>query len=352
MQDDFLDVSRCRKIAEILSSLRYDEIRDRFGKINDPTANTYDWIFNSATGQLPPVHFRKWLQQGDGIYWITGKAGSGKSTLMKYIAQHNETRNALEVWANGRKLFIASHYFFYAGTTMQKSYEGLIRSMLWGVLRQCSDAIPDVCASRWNADEDTSSMPWTLSELLQSLECLAASQLTIDGNKACFCFFIDGVDEYDGKERGYYDRPDHMTVIARLQSMTKASHIKICAASRPWEIFNQAFASSRTSGYSLQLHLHTKEDIRIFVQDKLRPHMPSGLLPSPKTFGRKRDSDTLSFLIDQIIEKAEGVFLWAYLVVQREIIPGLGRRERIASLGEKIALLPGGMYRRAERSKT
>lgn len=37
--------------------------------------------------------FVAWLEEGDGLYWIAGKAGSGKSTLMKYIASHPSTGN-------------------------------------------------------------------------------------------------------------------------------------------------------------------------------------------------------------------------------------------------------------------
>lgn len=27
----------------------------------------------------------EWLESGSGVYWISGKAGSGKSTLMKHL---------------------------------------------------------------------------------------------------------------------------------------------------------------------------------------------------------------------------------------------------------------------------
>ena len=44
--------------------------------------NTFQWILNDegpdtqlATG------FSKWLKQERGVYWISGKAGSGKSTV-------------------------------------------------------------------------------------------------------------------------------------------------------------------------------------------------------------------------------------------------------------------------------
>jgi putative ribosome biogenesis GTPase RsgA len=33
----------------------------------------------------PSPKFADWLENDGGIYWIAGKAGSGKSTLMKYL---------------------------------------------------------------------------------------------------------------------------------------------------------------------------------------------------------------------------------------------------------------------------
>ena len=42
---------------------------------------------------------RAWLQSGDGVFRFSGKLGSGKSTLMKYICEHPSTKALLEAWA-------------------------------------------------------------------------------------------------------------------------------------------------------------------------------------------------------------------------------------------------------------
>lgn len=39
-----------------------------------------------------------------------------------------------------------------------------------------------------------------------------------------FCFFIDGLDEYDG---------DHEDVIQLLHDLARGKNVKICASSRP-----------------------------------------------------------------------------------------------------------------------
>jgi hypothetical protein len=40
-----------------------------------------------------------WMSSGAGIFHISGKLGSGKSTLMKYLSDHNRTDELLGQWA-------------------------------------------------------------------------------------------------------------------------------------------------------------------------------------------------------------------------------------------------------------
>jgi hypothetical protein len=40
-----------------------------------------------------------WMSSGTGIFHISGKLGSGKSTLMKYLCDHDRTQYFLEQWA-------------------------------------------------------------------------------------------------------------------------------------------------------------------------------------------------------------------------------------------------------------
>jgi hypothetical protein len=69
----------------ILASLGYTEMEYRQSSITDTGRSSYGWIFEqSSTGQ-PSTRYVPWLREDDGIFWVTGKAGSGKSTLMKHI---------------------------------------------------------------------------------------------------------------------------------------------------------------------------------------------------------------------------------------------------------------------------
>jgi hypothetical protein len=67
----------------ILASLRYNEIEDRQSRIVDPSEKTYSWIFDETCTGQSPVRYMQWLREDGGIFWVTGKPGSGKSTLVK-----------------------------------------------------------------------------------------------------------------------------------------------------------------------------------------------------------------------------------------------------------------------------
>lgn len=42
------------------------------------------------------------------FYWISRSAGSGKSTLMKYLSNNLKTVETLQTWVGSEKLIIAS----------------------------------------------------------------------------------------------------------------------------------------------------------------------------------------------------------------------------------------------------
>jgi hypothetical protein len=124
----------------ILSSLRFKEMPMRYIQIPDAYANTNAWILQR--GESP---FASWLTDMNGVFWINGKAGSGKSTMVKFLADHNRTRDLLKQWAglagadeatSQRKLAVVGYYFWKAGFPMQKSLKGLLQSLLYNILRQ------------------------------------------------------------------------------------------------------------------------------------------------------------------------------------------------------------------------
>jgi hypothetical protein len=114
----------------VLGSLNFDIIADRHEEIHETYKNTYDWIFRepSASKKRPWADFSHWIQNGMGIYWINGKAESGKLTLMKYISDDPQTRQLLP--SSNPPWIIVSFFFRNAGEQLQKSHEGFLRTLL------------------------------------------------------------------------------------------------------------------------------------------------------------------------------------------------------------------------------
>lgn len=118
---------------KILSSLHAPERDRRLEQINQKLGNTFNWVYDD-----PSVGLSQWLQKGAGIFWINGKPASGKSTLMKYLYQDARTDELLRAgrWRSRPRLMTASFFFHHRGNNMQKSFEGLLRSLLSQVLEQ------------------------------------------------------------------------------------------------------------------------------------------------------------------------------------------------------------------------
>ncbi|KAH7169962.1 hypothetical protein EDB81DRAFT_150316 [Dactylonectria macrodidyma] len=254
----------------ILASLDYDYRPVRHRRIPEAHRSTFEWIYSDIPTRPSPgkdsvVSFESWLERGHGYFWITGKPGSGKSTLMKFVADHSKTRDSLDKWAAPGKAIIASHYFWSSGTLMQQSQEGLFRSIVRDVLSSAPDLIPFLCCDRWALDNLSGlrEQPWEVSQLRSIVEALGSREdLPI---RAKYCFFIDGLDEFKGDYEG-----DCQDICTRLLELSGSSRIKLCISSRPWNVFQHSFG--RDSCRQLSVHRLTQDDIRTYACDRLQEH--------------------------------------------------------------------------------
>ena len=296
----------------LLKSLWFNRIGERQANVAASHENTFKWVLDPYS----PTRFEQWIRSQNGIYWIMGKAGSGKSTLMKYLINHPDTTSMLKAWAGTKSLVTASFFLWKSGTSMQKSQEGLFRSLLYEILRKCPDIIRSVCTCKAETFQPFVKEvdPWTKEELWQAIGHLKKQS----GVKSRFCFFIDGLDEYDGP-------PDDLVEV--LESLRAWKDVKLCVSSRPWNEFIDAF----TSDPQLALEDLTREDIRIYVRDTLEEN---------SRFREMKARDSRSqILVQEIVEKARGVFLWVVLVV-RSLLTGLRNADRISDLQRRLRDFP------------
>lgn len=337
----------------VLEALRFEEMEKRFDDIEDAHVDTCRWLLDdpyalsqskSATTtstsassssasqdhaeslleeELPAhlqarVRFIDWLEGGRGIFHISGKPGAGKSTLMKYMTGSPELQRYLKSWAGSKQLVFASFFFWKHGTEYQRSFAGLIRSLLHSALSQCPELLSKVFPTQWKTAEDGFTVRFDKAEVRTAFEILMKqSQLYHDRKLA---IFIDGLDEFVGHEdsllSGLFDWVD-----------SGLDNIKICVSSREHTIFQQRFAACP----KIRLHEINHYDILGFVEEKLRKNKDANLPPY--------ELEEVIRLGRELIYDAEGVFLWASLAV-RVLEKGLLINDSIPQLRAKIKSLP------------
>lgn len=187
-----LSLSRAAAAKEnvILRSLGLDSRPVRHSSILDASTRTFEWVFKEAgrpddagIASTATGSFFRWLKGGDGFFWVTGKPGSGKSTFMKFIADHPATFAALSHWSHPKQPVLASHYFWSAGTPMQKSQQGLLQTLLYGIFRQMPNIIETACTERWpKTIEELTHEPWQVPELQRILQRLRTARSSRSGS--------------------------------------------------------------------------------------------------------------------------------------------------------------------------
>lgn len=306
----------------ILQSLRFRKMRARQIKITEAHPTTLDWIFEDlANDHRPSHHFMEWLGNDGGLFWIAGKAGSGKSTLMKYLARETRVGKALNTWAKDGSIFVGSYFFWSGGNEMQKSQQGLLQSLLYDILRQCPGLIPVLCPVRWGTGSNSSHSgdleePWTPLELLEAFDLLAKQTVL----SARFCFFVDGLDEYAGNP---------VEVVDMLKRFSTSSNFKVCVSSRPWTELE--IALSDDPARTLMLQDYTKRDIKNYIHD---------LLEMDPRFQKVATKDhEFQEISSEILAKAQGVFLWIFLAV-RSLLEGFKHEDTMGDLRKKLRHIP------------
>lgn len=299
----------------IVSSLNYNNRPVRFDSIPQAHKDTFQWAFNSRLSD--------WLLSGSGTFWVSGKPGSGKSTFMKFISRHPQTKELLASWAGSPdKVAVAAHFFWIAGTPIQKSWQGLLQSLLFDLLRGRPCLVSLATPGRWAAAKagrwQAAAEPWFVPELAAALRALAAA----DDLPLRMCFFIDGLDEYDS---------DHAELCGVLRELAGSSHVKMCLSSRRWPVFERSFGGEGQE--SLDIHELTRDDIRKFVNDQLQTQSEWTAEVSREATLEKGE------LMDRIVAKADGVFLWAFFVT-RSLREGLSNGEKIGDLNRRFSQLP------------
>jgi hypothetical protein len=333
--------------ARLISSFRFEGMPNRHEAIPAAHHATFQWVFKDKYSPMsihandnsqiaksvtdPSQSFLAWLESPEKLYWITGKPGAGKSTLMKFLANHDKTIDAVRRWvpnALGTQdgvetaadhshciLRSAAYFFWNAGSSMQKSKLGLCQTLLYHLFEQDPDLVQLIFPARWERYQtygsDRRRFAW--SELWQGLLRL------LDCRSRKFLLFIDGLDEID-------EKPAQLASL--ILELSKIPMVKVCAASRPWLEFEDPFRSVPR----LQVEELTRPDIHGYITGRFGESPAFEML-------ELHDPQRAAELVQDVTNRASGVFLWVYVVAE-SLLEGLRDGDSLLQLEQRLHELP------------
>ena len=330
----------------VADSLAFPAMDHRYDAVQEAVRGTFQWILSPNDQDFASwTNFTCWLQDSgrsgvDRIYWINGKAGSGKSTLMKFLVTHRDTYLYLKKWSGSDHLITSRHFSWRKGVEYERSIPGLLRAMLARVFEKCPDLMSVVLKDRiteaeeairdhWYITQDASAsaaltflpnlreriQTWSAGDLMETLRQLTSTAAP----NTKFFFFIDGLDEFEG---------DYSEALDFFQQLSESPSVKLCISSRPLPIFEAELGN----GPMLKLQDLTRNDIIRVVNQKLLGH------PAIKRLSMAHHDRTVN-LAKTVIKKASGAFLWVTLVTKSLII-GLINHDTIHDLERRLQELP------------
>lgn len=357
------------KRDRLLRSLKFDRMNERRNQVTSSHHNTFTWMLRDGSdveGSQRPTEifdhkyssswqdhrdnwelsyartswdsFSDWLRSTDSVYWISGKPGSGKTTLMKYILGQPQTQTYLDQWKPDA--IIISHFFWRPGTVMQQSIKGLMSSLLHQLLLGEPGVVDHVLLSTADMPRKDSETDWSTEELQETLHYV------ISRYPRPIAIFLDGLDEVlpgDGVLR-------LLKIVDQLrQPCGHTGKIKLCLGSR-----QEALLYKHLCCYP-QLRLEQLNHVDLWKYGKDHVIIPSDYrivipydyamyYPGPK-YPRETPPSRDEFrewLVETLVTKAEGVFLWLCLTVAT-VTKALNQDETVEDLEARIQSLPSDL---------
>ncbi|KFA79048.1 hypothetical protein S40288_08774 [Stachybotrys chartarum IBT 40288] len=281
---------------QLLSSLKFEQIESRKLTIKTAHSKTCQWFLKNR-------NYKAWLDpqkliEHHGFLWISGKPGAGKSTIMKFLYLKTKARN--------KNSITASAFFNARGEYLERSVSGMYRSLLLQLL----EGYPDL----QEVLDDTDIIPKDQHECtsLNALKDLFYNAVSALGNRLFTCF-IDAIDECD--EQQVEDMVQYFERLSE-QSITNGIPLRICFSSRHYP------------------YITIRKGIRLTLEEQ------SGHTEDLSTYVSNCLQFTDTDLVEEVIQKANGVFLWIVLVT-----PILNKEARRGSLAMKrrLAEIPSGL---------
>jgi len=304
-------------LDKVSESLFFREILVRYDNIEDNISDTFDWVLKHVSNEQPTWDsFTDWFDSDKNVYWISGKPGSGKSTLMKYLFDHVQHTNDQD----GAPRVVLSFWFWEAAhNELQRNLQGCLRSLLWQILQ-----IEGVGYSVAQTITEHAKFTWTRKRLLNALEETLG---LLQQRNISTCIFLDGLDE-SGHDAG--------PLIDFVRSIAKQfTRTKLCISSRPEQIFNLALSHYP----KLRMQDLNRPDIDVIIRKTF-------LEAEEITYLREKEPSATQDLSRDIGYKAQGILLWVRLVIN-DLLRGVRNFDTISELQHRLGRMPeelDGLY--------
>ncbi|KAK0716566.1 hypothetical protein B0T21DRAFT_63794 [Apiosordaria backusii] len=346
----------------LLKSFEFPKMNERRNNIGDNHDTTFEWIFEMKEVSNSPTTFNdayndgettmatqkdqdadgdvdmeeasqttassneacsssfvEWLRSEDQpLFWISGKPGSGKSILMRFLLDDERTRDHLEHTYPGAT--IISHFFWLAGQEMERNVKGLFCSLLYQLTSKHQENYVKIIQNPELKDIKGKRSPsdWSIPELQKALcQVLRTSPVPV-------CVFLDALDEMVDSEPKY----DHFWLLARVDELSQIPNVKICVSSRPETILHRHLDGRP----SFRIQDLTRKDIESYARDELQGCTTSAF----------QASQDFQELLNALIYRADGVFLWVALAL-KSLRRGLTFEDSPYELRRRLDALPDGL---------
>ncbi|KAL7787976.1 ankyrin repeat-containing domain protein [Trichoderma ceciliae] len=264
---------------ELLESMKFPEIDSRHDNIKAAYAKTCQWL-------LCHPDYLCWLNPDrfddhNGFLWIKGKPGAGKSTLMKFAYANTIKSQTAE------HITFASFFFNARGSNLEKSTEGMYRSLIVQLLQRFPDLQAVLEALNPNFYAANQPDGWEL-DVLQIIFSNAVMKL---GNRHLICF-IDALDECaEDQIREMVEYFENL----ELDAAQKKIKVYIC------------FSSRHYPHISIQVGL----ELTLEAQHGHAQDLEKYVLSRTRTW----KGNIAKEVRDEILQKTAGIFMWVILVI-------------------------------------
>ncbi|KAF5588636.1 hypothetical protein FPANT_6554 [Fusarium pseudoanthophilum] len=261
------------------------------------------------------LSFNSWLKSDDKLFYIQGKPGSGKSTLVKFVLNQDQTKDLIQQWSPDA--IIISYFFWKIGSEEQNSIKGLWCSLLYQRLQDQQHLILSTLQQFRHLSLHSEYHDWSVKDLQ------AVWDYVVNLDTRHICIFVDGLDEIRDKD-GFSELAQSIQLISKLPK------IKLCVSTRPEAQIMRWLKA--TSAEGILLEELTRFDMLDFVQKRLSG--PSSAIHI--CWGHYKS------LSQGLVAKAQGVFLWLDLAT-RSIIEGIENHDSEDMLLSRLHELPGDL---------